>query len=43
MTGEIIVGKFVDRDRPDYQTLLRAQMVESLGDRYVEHPETVCS
>ena len=25
MTGEIIVGKFVDRDRPDYQTMMRAQ------------------
>ena len=24
MTGEIVVGKFVDRDRPDYQTLMRA-------------------
>jgi 2-oxoglutarate ferredoxin oxidoreductase subunit beta len=43
MTGEIIVGKFVDRDRPDYQSLLHAQMVESLGDRYVEPSETVCS
>jgi 2-oxoglutarate ferredoxin oxidoreductase subunit beta len=43
MTGEIIVGKFVDRDRPDYQSLLRAQMVESLGDRYVDPMEAVCS
>ena len=25
MTGEIIVGKFVDRERPDYQTMMRAQ------------------
>jgi 2-oxoglutarate ferredoxin oxidoreductase subunit beta len=39
MSGEIIVGKFVDRDRPDYQSLLHAQMVESLGDRYVEQPD----
>ena len=43
MTGEIIVGKFVDCDRPDYQSLLRAQMVESLGERYVEPSENVCS
>ena len=43
MTGEIIVGKFVDRDRPDYQSLLHAQMVESLGECYVEPSETVCS
>jgi 2-oxoglutarate ferredoxin oxidoreductase subunit beta len=34
--GEIIVGKFVDRDRPDYMELMRHQMQESLGDRYVE-------
>jgi 2-oxoglutarate ferredoxin oxidoreductase subunit beta len=43
MTGEIIVGKFVDRDRPDYQELLQTQMIESLGDRYVEQPEALCS
>jgi 2-oxoglutarate/2-oxoacid ferredoxin oxidoreductase subunit beta len=44
MTGEIAVGKFVDRDRPDYQSLLHAQMVASLGDRYIEEPEaTICS
>jgi 2-oxoglutarate ferredoxin oxidoreductase subunit beta len=40
--GEIVVGKFVDRDRPDYLELMRAQMTESLGDRYAE-PEVVCS
>jgi 2-oxoglutarate ferredoxin oxidoreductase subunit beta len=34
--GEIVVGKFVDRDRPDYMELLKAQMSESLGDRYAE-------
>jgi 2-oxoglutarate ferredoxin oxidoreductase subunit beta len=39
--GEIVVGKFVDRDRPDYRELLTAQMQESLGDRYAE-PEVVC-
>ena len=40
-SGEIVVGKFVDRDRPDYRNLLEAQMQESLGDRYAE-PEVVC-
>ncbi len=43
MTGEIIVGKFVDRDRLDYQTLMRAQFSESLGKSFVEQAETVCS
>jgi 2-oxoglutarate ferredoxin oxidoreductase subunit beta len=40
--GEILVGKFVDRDRPDYFELLKAQMTASLGDRYAE-PEVMCS
>ena len=43
MTGEIIVGKFVDRERPDYQTMMRAQFRESLGERFVEQAEMVCS
>jgi 2-oxoglutarate ferredoxin oxidoreductase subunit beta len=47
MTGEIIVGKFVDRERPDYQTMMRAQYQESLGDSFVDEPsvheEPVCS
>ena len=47
LNGEIAVGKFVDRDRPDYQTMMRAQYVESLGERYVEmsdpeEPEMEC-
>jgi 2-oxoglutarate ferredoxin oxidoreductase subunit beta len=41
--GEIIVGKFVERDRPDYSSLMRAQFVEALGDRYADCTETVCS
>src|SRR5215469_3785779 len=36
LSGEIAVGKFVDRDRPDYQSMMRAQYVEALGDRYIE-------
>ena len=43
MTGEIVVGKFVDRDRPDYQTKMRAQYCESLGERFVEQEEIACS
>ena len=39
--GEIIVGKFVDRDRRDYQTLMRSQLHESLGERYIECDGTV--
>ena len=36
--GEIIVGKFVDRDRPDYLELMKTQLVSRLGDAYVEVP-----
>jgi 2-oxoglutarate ferredoxin oxidoreductase subunit beta len=43
LTGEITVGKFVDRDRPDYETMQRAQMRHTLGERYVEPTETSCS
>jgi 2-oxoglutarate ferredoxin oxidoreductase subunit beta len=41
--GEIVVGKFVDRERPDYLELLRAQMTETLGDRYAEPEVSCCS
>ena len=40
MQGEIVVGKFVDRDRPDFMELMRQQFTEKLGDRYLE-PECV--
>ena len=40
MQGEIVVGKFVDRDRPDFMELMRHQFTEKLGDRYLE-PECV--
>jgi 2-oxoglutarate ferredoxin oxidoreductase subunit beta len=36
MKGEIVVGKFVDRDRPDYLELMRHQFTEQLGERYRE-------
>ena len=42
MRGEIIVGKFVDRERPDYSSLLRNQMTAQLGDSYVEAPACSC-
>jgi 2-oxoglutarate/2-oxoacid ferredoxin oxidoreductase subunit beta len=42
MRGEIIVGKFVDRERPDYSSLLRNQMTAQLGDAYVEAPACSC-
>ncbi len=41
--GEIVVGKFVDRDRPDYLELMRGRLSEQLGDRYVETENLVCS
>jgi len=42
-SGEIVVGKFVDRDRPDYLELLQNQMTETLGDRYAIPEVTCCS
>ncbi len=32
-SGEIIVGKFVDRERPDYRDLMHDTLVDALGDR----------
>jgi len=40
--GDIIVGKFVDRDRPDYRDLMRRQLADSLGERYIEAEHLVC-
>ena len=34
--GEIVVGKFVDRDRPDYSDLMRTQLRAQLGERYAD-------
>ena len=42
-SGEIIVGKFVDRERPDYRDLMHDQLTEVLGDRYVEAEACECS
>ncbi len=41
--GEIIVGKFVDRDRPDYRELMRNQLSATLGERYVDEPICCCA
>lgn len=40
--GEIIVGKFVDRERPDYITMMKQHMREHLGEKYVESEALVC-
>jgi 2-oxoglutarate ferredoxin oxidoreductase subunit beta len=34
--GEIIVGKFVDRERPEYIEMLTARLRNNMGPRYVE-------
>jgi 2-oxoglutarate ferredoxin oxidoreductase subunit beta len=41
--GEIIVGKFVDRDRPDYLELMKGRLSEQLGERYAEVGNLLCS
>ncbi len=40
--GDIIVGKFVDRERPDYLELMRSQLQGQLGERYVETEALKC-
>ena len=40
--GEIVVGKFVDRERPDYQALMRERLSSQLGERYTEADNLVC-
>ncbi len=40
--GEITVGKFVDRDRPDYRELMRNQLQHTLGERYMDVPDCSC-
>lgn len=42
-SGEIIVGKFVDRERPHYDEMMRAHLRAQLGEEYVEAEEPVCS
>jgi 2-oxoglutarate ferredoxin oxidoreductase subunit beta len=40
--GEIVVGKFVDRERPDYQQLMRGRLSSQLGERYLEADDPIC-
>jgi len=40
--GEIIVGKFVDRERPDYLDVMRGRLHEQLGERYAETECLTC-
>ncbi len=35
-SGEIVVGKFVDKERPDYIELMRHHLQERLGSHYVD-------
>ena len=42
-SGEIVVGKFVDRERSDYRDLRHDRMVEALGDQYIEAEACECS
>ena len=41
--GEIVVGKFVDRTRHEYRELMREQMQETLGSRYVDPVAAECA
>jgi len=42
-SGEIIVGKFVDRERPDFTTMMHAYLNQRLGDDYIPAEAPVCS
>ena len=42
-SGEIIVGKFVDRERADYRDLMHDRLESVLGDQYVEAEACECS
>jgi 2-oxoglutarate ferredoxin oxidoreductase subunit beta len=41
-SGEIVVGKFVDRERNDYGDLMHDKFVDSLGEEYVETEACSC-
>ena len=41
-SGEIVVGKFVDRERADYGDLMHDQLVDALGEDYVETEACTC-
>lgn len=35
-SGEIIVGKFVDRDRPEFMDMMNTHLAQQLGDEYIQ-------
>jgi 2-oxoglutarate/2-oxoacid ferredoxin oxidoreductase subunit beta len=41
-TGELVVGKFIDRERGEWRQLMLGQMHDTLGDRYVETEVLEC-
>ncbi len=41
-SGEIIVGKFVDRERNDYGLLMHDTLAGALGDEYAETEACIC-
>jgi len=42
-SGEIVVGKFVDRERPDFASMMHAHLQSTLGDKYLPPEGYVCS
>ena len=40
--GDIVLGKFVDRERPGYLDLMRAQLSEKLGEKFINEGVPVC-
>jgi 2-oxoglutarate ferredoxin oxidoreductase subunit beta len=41
-SGEIVVGKFVDRERSDYGGLMHDSLADALGEDYVETEACSC-
>jgi 2-oxoglutarate ferredoxin oxidoreductase subunit beta len=42
-SGEIIVGKFVDRERPEFLDMMHEHLRNSLGEEYIEtSPAEAC-
>ena len=41
-SGEIVVGKFIDRERPEFGDVMHQHLRQELGDRYIEEAP-VCS
>jgi 2-oxoglutarate ferredoxin oxidoreductase subunit beta len=42
-SGEIIVGKFVDRERPDFSSMMEAYLEHQLGEDYIPLEAPGCS